>query len=40
MPRYQITKKHPGEKLPFALGVPVGRGEAWGAAYETKLGEA
>ncbi len=39
MPRYRITQKHPAQKLPFALGMPVGHGEAWGAAYETKLGD-
>jgi len=39
MPRYRITKKHPAQKLPLSIGVPVGHGEAWGAAYETKLGD-
>ena len=39
MPRYRITKKHPAEKLPLSLGVPVGHGEAWGAVYEAKLGD-
>jgi len=39
MPRYRLTKKYAARKLPLSLGVPVGQGEAWCAAWEAQLGE-
>lgn len=39
MPRYRVTKKHPAQKLPLSLAVPVGQGDAWCAAYESRLGD-
>ncbi|APR81229.1 Glycogen synthase, ADP-glucose transglucosylase [Minicystis rosea] len=37
LPRYQITKKHPAERLPAPLAVPVGGGEAWCGVWETRF---
>jgi len=39
LPRYRVTKKHPAKQLPMSIGVPVGRGEAWGGVWETRLGD-
>lgn len=37
MPRYRVTKKRAAEKLPDALAVPLGAGEAWCAVWEAKF---
>jgi starch synthase len=37
VPRYRVTKKHPAERLPAPLAVPVGQGEAWCSVWETRL---
>jgi starch synthase len=37
LPRYRVTKKHPAERLPASLAVPVGRGEAWCSVWETRF---
>jgi starch synthase len=38
LPRYRVTARYPAVKLPAALAVPVGRGEAWAAVWESRLG--
>ncbi len=37
LPRYRITKKHPAERHPAPLAVPVGLGEAWCSVWETRF---
>lgn len=37
IPRYRITKKHAAERLSAPLAVPVGRGEAWCAVWESRF---
>jgi starch synthase len=38
LPRYRVTRRHPAERLPMGLGVPVGHGTAWGAVWRASLG--
>ncbi len=37
LPRYRVTKKHPAERLPASLAVPVGAGEAWCGVYAARF---
>jgi starch synthase len=37
IPRYRVTKKHPAERLPAPLAVPVGNGEAWCSVWESRF---
>ena len=38
LPRYRVATKRPATQLPFALGVPIGYGKAWGSVWESPLG--
>jgi starch synthase len=37
LPRYRVTKKHAAERMPAALAVPVGAGEAWCGVYQARF---
>jgi starch synthase len=37
LPRYRVAKKHAADRLPIALGVPLGRGEAWCGVWEARF---
>ncbi len=37
LPRYRVTKKHPAERLPSPLAVPLGPSEAWCGVYEARF---
>src|SRR5262249_10638973 len=37
LPRYRVTMRHPAEKLPLSLGVPVGGGTAWAAIWRAPV---
>ena len=37
LPRYRVTRKHPAERLPAPLAVPLGAGEAWCSIWETRF---
>ncbi len=38
LPRYRVAKKHPAERLPGPLMVPLAGGQAWGGVYEARVG--
>jgi starch synthase len=37
VPRYRVSKRHPAERHPAPLAVPLGPGEAWCAVWETRF---
>jgi starch synthase len=38
LPRYRVAARYPAVRLPMSLAVPLGRGEAWAAVWESRLG--
>lgn len=37
LPRYRVTRKHGGERLPEPLAVPLGAGQAWCSVWEARF---